>query len=243
MMSIVERRFSRLYVALGHSFARPEILDEALTHPSATNAASGASVRPNGPDYERLEFLGDRVLGLVVSQMLLERFPQEKVGALARRHTALVRAEALATVARHLKLGEFMNMAPSEDASGGRDKTGNLADCCEAVIAALYRDGGMLAAEQFIRKYWKPLLRADAKPPQDAKTALQEWAQGRGLPLPEYTVVDQSGPDHAPLFTIVVNLPGIPKATATGASKRLAEQKAASALLALIERRGRATSR
>ena len=229
MMSIVERRFSKLYNALGHSFARPEILDEALTHPSATG-----STLPGAPDYERLEFLGDRVLGLAVSSMLLEAFPGEKVGALARRHTALVRAEALAAVARRLDLGQFINMAPSEDATSGREKTGTLADCCEAVIGALYRDGGMVAAERFIRKYWQPLLAQDVKPPTDPKTELQEWAQGRGLPLPAYDMVERSGPDHEPVFTVRATVKDMPTASGRGPSKRHAEQKAAEVLLRLI---------
>ena len=228
-MSMVERRFSKLYNALGHSFAHPEILDEALTHPSATG-----SIRPGAPDYERLEFLGDRVLGLAVSSMLIEAFPHEKVGALARRHTALVRAEALAAVARRLELGQFINMAPSEDATGGREKTGTLADCCEAVIAALYRDGGMAVAENFIRRYWRPMLAMDTKPPTDAKTELQEWAQGRGAPLPAYDMVERSGPDHEPVFTVRAVVKGMPTATGRGPSKRVAEQKAAEVLLRLI---------
>ncbi len=229
MMSIVERRFSRLYVSLGHSFGRPEILDEALTHPSATG-----SIMPGAADYERLEFLGDRVLGLVVSSMLVESFPHEKVGALARRHTALVRAEALAGVARQLGLGAFINMAPSEEATDGRAKSGTLADCCEAVIAALYRDGGMEAAEKFIRKYWGPLLKQENKPPMDAKTELQEWAQGQGYPLPAYDLAERSGPDHEPVFTVRTTVRNLPTATGRGPSKRQAEQKAAELLLRLI---------
>lgn len=237
-MSILERRFTRLYVSIGHAFKRPELLDEALTHSSALK-----TVRPGARDYERLEFQGDRVLGLVVSNMLLEAFPKESVGALARRHTSLVRTEALTTVARHIGLGEFMNMAPSEESTGGRDKPGNLADCCEAVIAALYQDGGMLAAEQFIRKYWRPLLKANARPPKDAKTELQEWAQSKGLPLPKYDLVDRSGPDHAPDFLVRVTLPNLPASSGKAASKRAAEKKAAQLLLQIIQEKEKAGQR
>ena len=232
MTGVVERRYHKLYDALGHSFARPEILEEALTHPSATGSAG-----PDTPDFERLEFLGDRVLGLVISAMLLDAFPREKPGALARRHTALVRAEALAAVAQQVGLGAFIRLAPSEEATGGREKTSNLADCCEAVIAALYRDGGLAAAERFIHRYWRPLQALDATPPKDAKTELQEWAQANGHPLPVYDMVDRSGPDHEPVFTVEAAVGGLPAAAGSGASKRAAEQQAAEALLRLIAAR------
>ncbi len=229
-MSIVQRRFAKLYIALGHSFVRPELLEEALTHASAATG-NGAVAATN---YERMEFLGDRVLNLVVAQHLLKRYPEEKVGQLARRHAALVREEALADVARRAGIAEFIRLSSGEELSGGRNNPAIMADCCEAVIAALYLDGGMKAAERFIAKFWAPLLNQTPRPPKDPKTALQEWAQSRGLPLPAYTTVAQSGPDHDPTFTVRVVVKGYPATTATGRSKRLAEQIAAQFLMAMI---------
>jgi len=229
-VSIVTRRFAKLYMALGHSFVRPELLEEALTHSSAASGPNGSGAA----DYERLEFLGDRVLNLVIAQHLLKRYPEEKVGQLARRHAALVREEALADVGRRAGIAEFMRLSPGEELTGGRANPAIVADCCEAVIAALYLDGGFAPAERFIAKFWASLLNQTPRPPKDPKTALQEWAQSRGLPLPNYSTVAQNGPDHDPTFTIRVQVKGFPAASATGRSKRLAEQIAAQFLLAMI---------
>ncbi len=229
-VSIVTRRFAKLYMTLGHSFVRPELLEEALTHSSAVSGPNGSG----GTDYERMEFLGDRVLNLVIAQHLLKRYPEEKVGQLARRHAALVREEALADVARRAGIAEFIRLSPGEELTGGRSNPSIAADCCEAVIAALYLDGGFPAAERFIAKFWASLLNQTPRPPKDPKTALQEWAQSRGLPLPVYVTVAQNGPDHDPTFTIRVQVKGFPAASATGRSKRLAEQIAAQFLLAMI---------
>jgi ribonuclease-3 len=230
IVSIVQRRFAKLYIALGHTFVRPELLEEALTHASAAAGANGAVAA----NYERMEFLGDRVLNLVVAQHLLKRYPEEKVGQLARRHAALVREEALADVARRAGIAEFIRLSTGEDLAGGRSNPAIMADCCEAVIAALYLDGGFKSAERFIAKFWAPLLNQTPRPPKDPKTALQEWAQSRGLPLPVYATVAQSGPDHDPTFTVRVQVKGYPAASASGRSKRLAEQIAAQFLLAMI---------
>jgi len=230
-VSIVQRRFAKLYIALGHSFVHPELLEEALTHASASTGVNGAAAVAN---YERMEFLGDRVLNLVVAQHLLKRYPDEKVGQLARRHAALVREEALADVAKRAGIGEFIRLSAGEELSGGRNNPAIMADCCEAVIAALYLDGGFKPAERFIAKFWAPLLNQTPRPPKDPKTALQEWAQSRGLPLPVYSTVGQSGPDHDPMFTVRVQVKGYPPTTATGRSKRLAEQIAAQFLVAMI---------
>jgi ribonuclease-3 len=229
-VSIVQRRFAKLYIALGHSFVQPELLEEALTHASAAAGANGQALA----DYERLEFLGDRVLNLVVAQHLLKRYPEEKVGQLARRHAALVREAALADVARRAGVGDFIRLSAGEELSGGRNNPSIMADCCEAVIAALYIDGGFKPAERFIAKFWAPLVNQTPRPPKDPKTALQEWAQSRGLPLPVYATVAQSGPDHDPTFTVRVQVKGFPAATASGRSKRLAEQIAAQFLVAMI---------
>ncbi len=211
--------------ALGHRFARPGLLGLALTHSSASH---------DGRSNQRLEFLGDRVLGLVVAQALYERFPDEEEGALAPRLAALVRREALARVAQDIGLGGHVVMSQGEEQAGGCDNPSILADACEAVIAALYLDGGMETAQRFIRRHWLALMEEDTAPPKDAKTKLQEWAQGRGLALPEYTETDRQGPAHAPVFSVQVSVEGADPAAATGPSKRAAEQAAAAALLERI---------
>ncbi|MGH6953023.1 MAG: ribonuclease III [Alphaproteobacteria bacterium] len=220
-----EEALGALERALGHRFARPELLDEALTHRSA--AAQGRA--PFG--FDRLEFLGDRVLSLVVADLLLLRFPGEDEGALSRRHAALVCEAALARVARSLDLGALVRGPRAEE----RAAPGLLADACEAVIGALYADGGLEAAERFIAAAWAPLVAESETPPRDAKTTLQEWAQGRGLALPSYRVVEVLGPEHAPRFTVEVAVEGGPPARARGPSKRAAEQAAAAALIHRLE--------
>jgi len=211
--------------ALGHEFARPELLEQALTHPSATAKST----------YERLEFLGDRVLGLVVADMVYRTYPNEPEGALARRHTALVRKEALARVAEAIDLGAYLRISRGEAEQGGRSSHSLLADACEAVIAALFLDGGFEAARRFVERWWQPLLSEQAEPPQDAKTALQEWAQGLGLPLPAYRLIASEGPPHDPIFEIEVSLPGRPSARGSGRSRRVAEAAAAGAMLGLLK--------
>ncbi|MHA1113436.1 MAG: ribonuclease III [Alphaproteobacteria bacterium] len=216
----------RLQVTIEHVFERPALLREALTHASAAGRAE--------PSYERLEFLGDRVLGLVVAETLFDRFPDEDEGALARRFAALVRREALAEVALMIGLGEFLILSSGEDDSGARANPAILADACEALIAALYRDGGMDAARVFIEHHWRPRMEADSEPPMDSKTAVQEWAQARGLALPVYALIAQEGPEHAPTFLIEARLSGQAPARGDGRSKRAAEQVAASVLLARL---------
>ncbi len=216
---------SELERVLGHRFVRPELLAAALTHPSSCARRSGPA------DFERLEFLGDRVLALVAADQLFERFPGESEGALAHRHVALVRREALESVARDIDLGRHLVLSRGEAESAGRDHPGILGDALEAVIAALYLDGGLDAARSFIARHWPALMLADAVPPKDAKTALQEWAQGAGRPLPSYEVVHREGPDHKPLFSVEVRVEGEAPATAVGPSKRIAEQAAAERLL------------
>ena len=221
------RKLTGLEKTLGHRFADPALLAEAITHRSAL-ARDGST-----PKYgnERLEFLGDRVLGLVVADMLLQSFPDESEGALARRHATLVRADSLAEVAADIELGQFLKLGGGERAAGGAAKQTILSDGCEGVIGALYLDGGLEAAAAFIRKHWAKRLKADIRPPRDAKTALQEWAQGRGLPLPEYREVKRHGPAHAPHFVVEVGVKSGEAAQGQGANKRAAEQAAAAALL------------
>ena len=171
---------------------------------------------------------------MVVAAMLYEAFPHEAEGALSQRYSALVRREALASVARSLDLGTRITLGRSEGATGGRDNPANLADACEAVIGALYRDGGLEVAERFIRRHWAPAMVADLEPPRDAKTRLQEWTQSRALGLPVYRTLSASGPAHNPLFEVEAEVPGLGKTVATGATKRTAEQCAARSLLVRI---------
>jgi ribonuclease-3 len=222
-------RQSELEARLGHRFKEGAQLQRALTHSSALARSKGGR-----GSYERLEFLGDRVLGLVVADLLLRRFPEESEGELAKRFAYLVSGEILARVAREIDLGPYIAFSRGEADSGGSDNPAILADVMEAVIAALYRDGGLEAARGFIEPRWKPVIEADHKPPREPKTALQEWAQGRGLALPKYVEVEREGPAHDPRFTIEVRLEskrGPRSARGEGRSKRQAEQEAAQALL------------
>lgn len=221
---------SGLAKALGHDFNNPGLLELALVHPSMA-----ASRDHRTETNQRLEFLGDRVLGLSVATMLYEAFPGEEEGDMARRHSGLVRRETLARVAIELQLGLHVRMAKSEQDSDGRSNPSLLSDTCEAVIAAIYLDAGLDAADAFIRRHWTPLMIEDLQPPQDAKTELQEYAQSRGFDLPDYRETDRQGPPHAPLFTMEVSLAGHPPAFAEGATKRAAEQSAAELLLSLLK--------
>jgi ribonuclease-3 len=228
---------------LGYSFTRPELLTDALTHPSALapphrhgrrRSPRGSPRSASRGGYERLEFLGDRVLGLVIADLLWRRFEHEPEGDLTRRLTHLVRRDALARVAAMIGLDRHLLLSPAEAAAGAAKNPGILADVLEAVIAAIYLDGGFAAAVAFIERFWEPLIAEMEAPPRDPKTTLQEWAQGRGLPLPDYQLVATSGPDHAPQFTVAVRVSGHDAASATASSKRAAETAAAAALLARL---------
>ncbi|HEY3912498.1 MAG TPA: ribonuclease III [Stellaceae bacterium] len=221
---------------LGHDFARPELLAEALTHPSALvpERQRGRRRKPARRGYDRLEFLGDRVLGLVIADLLWRRFADEPEGLLTRRLTQLVRRETLARIALSIGLGGHLVLSRAEAAAGAAANPGILADACEAVIAAIYLDGGFAAATRFIHRLWEPLIAEAPAPPRDPKTALQEWAQARGLGLPAYELVAASGPDHALLFTVMASVAGADGAIGTASSKRAAEAAAATALLARL---------
>ena len=200
-----------------------DLLEDALTHPGASLKRS--AVRRAA--YERLEFLGDRVLGLVVAELLFQSFPKENEGHLARRHAGLVRREALARIARDLSIDTALVVGSGDV---GSITPTMLADACEAVLGAVYADGGLAPAATIIRRHWTPLMAEATLPPKDAKTGLQEWAQGRGLPLPQYTLLGTEGPAHNPEFLVSVSVEGHDPMTARGASKRVAEQAAAQAL-------------
>ena len=212
---------------IGHSFTNPDLLIRALTH--------GSMSSPNRDDNQRLEFLGDRVLGLVMATALLDQDPHASEGQLAPRFNALVRKEACADVAREIDLGTVLKLGRSEMLSGGRRKQALLGDAMEAVIAAVYRDAGFKAADALIRRLWGTRITSVESDARDAKTALQEWAQGRGERPPAYVEVARTGPDHAPIFTIAARLQNGKEAQATAGSKRQAEQAAASTLLAQLE--------
>ncbi len=208
---------------LGYEFSDPELLVRALTHGSVSSATR--------PDNQRLEFLGDRVLGLVMATALLEADKKASEGQLAPRFNALVRKEACADVARQIDLGAVLKLGRSEMLSGGRRKQALLGDAMEAVIAAIYRDAGFEAARDVILALWGDRIHKVEADARDAKTALQEWAQARGQKPPSYVEVKRTGPDHAPIFTIAARLQNGTEAQATAGSKRQAEQAAAKALL------------
>jgi ribonuclease-3 len=211
--------------AIGHTFEDRRLLSEALTHSSIPGELSN----------ERLEFLGDRVLGLVIAEALVARYADESEGTLAPRLNGLVRRETLADVAKALDIGAHLKMAKSESRSGGRQKEGMLADAMEAIIAAVYLDAGLSAARDVILDGWRLHLDRQDEAPIDAKTALQEWAQGRGMPLPAYREVSRDGPDHNPNFTVEVSLGNGETARGSDSSKRAAQQAAAKALLSELE--------
>lgn len=212
---------------IGHRFAAPELLNRAVTHASMSSA--------NRDDNQRLEFLGDRVLGLVMAEALLALDPGATEGQLAPRFNALVRKETCADVAREIDLGQVLKLGRSEMISGGRRKQALLGDGIEAVIAAVYLDGGFDAARDMVLRLWGRRVKTVKEDARDAKTALQEWAQARGFSPPKYVQTERSGPDHAPIFTIAAQLENGEQASATANSKRNAEQAAATKLLAQLE--------
>lgn len=214
-----------LQTRLGHSFRDPALLATALRHASAA--------RRGDPANERLEFLGDRVLGLIVADQLMRRYPTEREGALAQRLARLVSRESCAAVARSIDLGGHLVLPPND--LGAAENATVLGDAMEAVIAALYLDGGLAAAEGFVRPAWEPLMESSVAPPRDPKTRLQEWAMARGLPLPDYRVVERKGPEHAPIFKIEVTVSTGQTGIGEGGSKRLAQSAAAATLLERLE--------
>ena len=212
-----------LQARLGHRFHDTALLSRALSHSSAGENSN-----------ERLEFLGDRVLGLVVAERLFAEFPALAEGGMAVRLNALVRREACTKAADAAGLGEYLLMAWSESSSGGRQKSAILAGACEAVIAAIYLDGGLEAARNFILRYWDEAFATLGVELRDAKTALQEWAQSGALKTkaqPAYAITERKGPDHAPVFTVEVTLAGVEPQKGEGPTKRDAEQDAARRML------------
>jgi ribonuclease-3 len=215
-----------LEARIGHAFADADRLESALTHSSALSGMARAA------SYQRLEFLGDHVLGLVISDVLFRAFPKADEGELSRRLADLVRKETCAEIAVTIELGAAIKLGSSEANAGGRKRPAILADVCEALIGAVYLDGGYPAAEGLVERLWQVRMQAKAQPVRDSKTVLQEWAQARGLPTPVYREVARTGPDHSPVFCVAVQLPNFAPAEGSGRSKRAAEQGAAAAMLA-----------
>jgi ribonuclease-3 len=220
------KSFKGLEQALGYKFKSRGLLQRALTH------ASKRTEKKNVHDNERLEFLGDRVLALAIAELLTEIDEAASEGELARRFNRLVRKETCARVARTIGLGGALMLSSSEAESGGRDKDTILGDACEALLGAIFIEAGFAAAREVVRRLWTPLVDTLPRNSTDAKSALQEWAQGQGLALPEYIEVARQGPDHAPRFVSEVRIANRKPARGEGATKRAAEQAAATAMLA-----------
>ena len=216
--------------AIGYRFSDRALLSRALTHSSREGEQSN----------ERLEFLGDRVLNLVIAEALFRRFEREEEGGLASRLNALVRKETCAEVAKAVGIGPVLRLSPGEKETGGREKPAILGDACEALIAAVLLDADFDIARAMVLRLWADYLDGVAQPPRDPKNALQEWTQGRGLGVPDYEVVGREGPDHAPVFTVAVRVRGYPEARASGSSRRAGEQAAAQRMLEAIEANGNA---
>jgi ribonuclease-3 len=216
-----------LEARLDYKFRDPKLAARALTHLSA---AAGAKGRLDS--YQRLEFLGDRVLGLAVAGMLYEAFPQASEGELSMRLAALVRRETCADVAKEWDVGPHIVLGPGEAEAGGRRKAAILSDIAESLIGAVFVEAGFEAARRLVVRSWTSRMNAVVAPERDAKTAMQEWAQARALSAPTYVEIERSGPDHAPRFTIEVSVAGYEPARGSAPSKRAAEQAAAQAFMA-----------
>ncbi len=216
-----------LETTLGHTFADKNLLSLALTHASATDN--------HGLSNERLEFLGDRVLAIAIATELYRRFDNEAEGELARRFAGLTQRDALVRVAEAIKLDGFINTSKADAETKKRSHASVLADTLEAILGALYLDGGPDVSERFIIGAWDEQINEDAVPPKDAKTALQEWAQHQGFGLPRYETLEQTGPAHAPVFSVLVHLANGENEKGQGPSRRAAEQDAATMLMARLE--------
>lgn len=217
--------FKNLEQAVGHSFADQNLLAEALTHSSTGKTKN----------YERLEFLGDRVLGLVIAQNLYHRFPKEAEGDMARRLAALVQGSLLAEIAEEINIGDYIRFSEAEKAAGGKDNDNILSDVFEALLGALYIDGGFEKCRALTEKHWAGRFDKMTQPPTHPKTNVQEWAQKKGLPLPAYEIQEQFGPDHAPVFVVKLTVKGYKPVLAEGRSRQAAERDAAQKFMENID--------
>ena len=227
MSKVANQNLDDLQTRIGHEFRDHDLLITALTHISLL-----AGERSRIGSYQRLEFLGDRVLGLAVSAMLFAEFPEAEEGELSRRLASLVRRETCAEVATEWEIGPYIRLGDSEATGGGREKIAILGDVCEALVGAVFVDAGFPVAEAVVRAAWTPRMREPGRPLRDPKTALQEWAQSLGKPAPIYRETARTGPHHAPRFTVSVAINGYDEVSGMGASKRFAEQAAAEAFMA-----------
>ncbi len=216
---------------LGYNFKDKKLLKKALTHPSFSSG------NENIKNYERLEFLGDSVLAMVMSEYLFTNFPDEKEGGLAKRRSALVCGDTIAKVAKNIDIGKYLILSAGEEAGGGRDNSANLENALEALMGAIFLDGGMEESKKFILDNFAPLAAEMKEPPRDTKTHLQEWVQSIGKALPAYKVVAQVGPAHAPIFIVEVTIDGYSSARGEGTSKKKAEIDAAGNMLDKASRR------
>jgi len=221
---MAEQNFNHLEQELGYVFKNQSLIKDALTH-SSTGKAS---------NYERLEFLGDRVLGLVIAETLFEKFPDEAEGDLAKRLSALAQGSFIAKISVEIKLGSYVAFSDGERAAGGAENENILADVFESVIGALYLDGGLEECRRVIEKLWGDHFFKMKEPPLHPKTALQEWAQSEGLALPAYEIIEQSGPDHAPVFDVQLCIDGHEPLVVQGRSRQEAEKHAAKQFLKKI---------
>ena len=213
---------------IGYDFKDKKLLKQALTHPSSKK-------NKNSQDYERLEFLGDSVLGLLISEILYNNYPKEKEGQLAKRRAAIVCRDSLYKIAKKISLGEHLILGVGENQIGGRENKANLENALEALTAAIYLDGGIEAVRSFVEKFFSKFIKDMQKPPKDPKSSLQEWAQARGFDLPKYEVMSMQGPSHEPIIEIQLSL-GEHKVVQTSSSRKEAERLAAEKLLQKIEK-------
>lgn len=213
--------FFELEQRLGYRFRNPAYMEQALTHSSKSGSTNN----------ERIEFLGDRVLNLVMAHTLFEQFPNDNEGALAKRHSALVQGTMLAAIGNTLNIGDFLILSDAERQSGGAENENIVADAMEALLGAVFLDGGLEGARGIIIRLWDKYILSPAEIHQDPKTELQEWVQARGFPLPEYEIVSRTGPDHAPVFEVEVRVQGCDPVLADGNSRRQAEKEGARRVL------------
>ena len=220
--------FKKLQDVIGYQFKDPHYLERALTH-SSTN---------DDYNYQRLEFLGDRVLGLVMAEALFKEFRQENEGGLAKRHTALVKGSTCALMGQKISLADYIILSSSEREAGVHLNDNIISDVVEALIGAIHIDGGYEPAKKFTLELWGDAIKTLDTAPQDPKTELQEWVQARNLPLPEYTIIDKSGPDHSPVFNIELKIEGFDPVVSKGSARRPTEKLAAQKMLLILKKSG-----
>ncbi len=226
----------KLEEAVLYKFSDVKLLEKALTHASYSMSSNKTKADLISTHYERLEFLGDRVLGLVIAEMLYLQFPDEPEGDLAKRFSALVCEDTLAEIMLKIGIDKYMRLSEAEENLGGRENKSIIADIGEALIGAMYLDGGLVNVSKFVRKYWYKLMLEKKEPPKDAKTELQELVQSKKQSLPKYKVVAKEGFDHDPTFVVEVEIDGNEKAVGRGRSKREAERNAAVAMLEIMNK-------